>query len=45
MSCQEALAQDQFDEILVEYIEPHLGTRPIQLFFMIIRPNLRHWLK
>ena len=26
MSCQEALVQDMFDEILVAYIEPHLGT-------------------
>ncbi len=26
MSCPEALAQDRFDEILVAYIEPHLGA-------------------
>jgi lysyl-tRNA synthetase class 2 len=26
MSCQEALAQDRFDEILVEYVEPRLGA-------------------
>ncbi len=25
ISCEEALAQDKFDEILVDYIEPHLG--------------------
>lgn len=25
VSCQEALAKDRFDEIMVEYIEPHLG--------------------
>ncbi|MDP2854341.1 MAG: EF-P lysine aminoacylase EpmA [Smithellaceae bacterium] len=33
MSCQEALAKDQFDEILVEHIEPRLGAdRPTFLY-------------
>ncbi len=33
MSCEEALAKDQFDEILVEHIEPHLGcARPTFLY-------------
>ena len=33
MSCPEALAKDQFDEILVEHIEPRLGAdRPIFLY-------------
>ncbi len=33
ISCQEALAQDKFDEILVEYIEPHLGCdRPTFIY-------------
>ena len=33
MSIEEALTQDQFDEILFEYIEPHLGqNRPTFLY-------------
>ncbi len=33
MSCEEALAKDQFDEILVEHIEPRLGAdRPTFLY-------------
>lgn len=33
MSCREALDRDQFDEILTEYIEPHLGVnQPIFLY-------------
>lgn len=33
MSCQKAMAADQFDEILVEFIEPRLGTdRPTFLY-------------
>ena len=33
ISCQEALAKDQFDEILVEYIEPCMGfDRPTFLY-------------
>lgn len=33
MSCQEALAKDQFDEILVQHIEPRLGAgRPAFLY-------------
>ena len=33
ISCEEALMKDQFDEILVEYVEPHLGQdRPTFLY-------------
>lgn len=33
ISCEEALAQDKFDEILVDDIEPHLGIdRPIFIY-------------
>ncbi|OGP67850.1 MAG: EF-P lysine aminoacylase GenX [Deltaproteobacteria bacterium RBG_16_44_11] len=33
LSCQEALKQDKFDEIMVEYIEPQLGVnRPVFIY-------------